>query len=101
MTESSHFKVRDEGILKGVLMKKLLFVMSILTLMSYGCNRNEEKGSDVDAGMQQEEINRTDRGDNLNSPDSMGSDPERGTMSGENADPAVEESDMSPGNTQQ
>lgn len=38
-------------------MKKMLFLLSVLTLMSYGCNRNEEKASET--GMQREEsLNR-------------------------------------------
>jgi hypothetical protein len=34
-------------------MKKILLVLSVLSLLSYGCNRNE--GTATDTGMQQEE----------------------------------------------
>lgn len=41
-------------------MKKLLFLLSILGLLSYGCNRNEDAGTATDAGMQQEETRDVD-----------------------------------------
>lgn len=36
-------------------MKKLLFLLSILSLFSYGCNKNEDAGTATDTGMQREE----------------------------------------------
>lgn len=41
-------------------MKKILFVLSILTLMSYGCNRDESVETDSTRGMQQEETRTQD-----------------------------------------
>ena len=38
-------------------MKKILFVLSVLTLVSYGCNRNEDAGAPA-AGRVQEEQSR-------------------------------------------
>jgi hypothetical protein len=54
---------------QGASMKKILFVMSVLTLMSYGCNRSEDAVKDT--GMQREEsINdgRIDDTQNMDSP---------------------------------
>lgn len=55
-------------------MKKILFLLSILTLLSYGCNRNEDAATDTGAGMQQEETQNPstlDSGEMQESPESM------------------------------
>ncbi len=38
-------------------MKKILFVLSVLTLLSCGCNRNEDKGMQNNKGEMQREEN--------------------------------------------
>lgn len=40
-------------------MKKMLFALSVLTLLSFGCNRDQDKGS-KGTGMQQEEARSRD-----------------------------------------
>lgn len=40
-------------------MKKILFALSVLTLLSYGCNRDQDKES-TGTGMQQEEARSQD-----------------------------------------
>jgi hypothetical protein len=53
---------------QGAGMKKILFVLSVLTLMSYGCNRNEDAATE---SMQREEsVNegRIDDTQNMDSP---------------------------------
>lgn len=40
-------------------MKKLLFILSILTLMAYGCNRGDEQKSTSGTGMQEEQSQGT------------------------------------------
>lgn len=85
-------------------MRRMLFLMVILTLVSFGCNRSGEQSSGGGTGMQQEEqINRNTPTGDVNSPDSsMGSNPETGTMSGDNMDPAANDMDSAPaGNSQQ
>ena len=42
-------------------MKKLFFVFCALTLLSYGCNRDKNEGTDVDTNMQQEESSAVNR----------------------------------------
>lgn len=41
-------------------MKKILFVLSALTLLSYGCNRNEDTAVESNRGLQQEESRSMD-----------------------------------------
>lgn len=40
-------------------MKKILFICSILTLMSYGCNRNQERGAGEGGGAMEREESRS------------------------------------------
>lgn len=41
-------------------MKKILFVLSALTLLAYGCNRNEDTAVESNRGLQQEESRTMD-----------------------------------------
>lgn len=54
-------------------MKKLLFVFSVLTLLSYGCNRSNENTSGTGTGIQKEEQRGTNDFQNL---DETGSEAE-------------------------
>lgn len=45
---------------QGDLMKKILLMLSVLSLMIYGCNRNEEPATGAGTGMQQEESRSMD-----------------------------------------
>jgi len=73
MTKSKPYKVQVK-LNQGVFMKKLLFIFSVLALVSYGCNRGGEQSSGGGTGMQQEQQSQ-DTGVGSGSPDSsMGSE---------------------------
>lgn len=64
-------------------MKKMLLVISILSLLSFGCNRSSEQSSGGGTGMNKQE--------QTSSPDSsMGSSPESGPS---NSDMSTEQGD--------
>lgn len=65
-------------------MNKLLFVLSIMTLMSYGCNRDQD-ATDSTRGMQQEESRSMDKPsiDNTNMDESNEAMPSTSPASGQ------------------
>lgn len=64
-------------------MKKILFVLSTLTLLSYGCNRNEETSPDT--GMQREErMDTTNQGTDTPTQDTATPAPAPGSESDTN-----------------
>ncbi len=71
-------------------MKKILFLLSALTLLSYGCNRNEDAGTD--AGMQQEETR--DLGTAPEAVDSPEASPTSDTMDSDIQQPEMQEEEM-------
>jgi hypothetical protein len=60
MTEGTPIKV-SLNVYKELIMKKMLFVFSVLTLLSYGCNKDSGKGAGSSSGtdMQREEDQAT------------------------------------------
>lgn len=70
-------------------MKRIVLLVAALTFLSVACNRSGERSSGGGTGMKQEEQMNT-------SDSSMGSHPENESMSGDNMDPAVNESSPAP-----
>lgn len=73
-------------------MKKILFLLSALTLLSYGCNRNEDAGTATDSGMQQEETR--DLGTAPEAVDSPEASPTTETMDSDIQEPEMQEEEM-------
>lgn len=72
-------------------MKKLLFVFSVLTLLSYGCNRSTDNTSGTGSGIQKEEergVQDFDSGSSQESSSQVGS---------QNMDQAIDPQNMDEG----